>query len=119
MEAAAAPGPAQFTCVTCHVAFRTADDQRSHYKTDWHRYNLKRKVAGMVPVSRTDFNSRVLAQQAKEQREAEQAKYSGHCDVCKYGKRTMGGGWRSEQWVAGGLSNDGWRCEQWVAGGVA
>jgi pre-60S factor REI1 len=81
--AAAAAGRG-FTCVTCHVAFHTADDQRTHYRTDWHRYNLKRKVAAMPPVSRADFNGRVLAQQAKEQSEAEQAQYTGHCDVCKY-----------------------------------
>lgn len=88
----ASAGPGMYTCVTCHVAFRSADDQRSHYKTDWHRYNLKRKVANMQPVDRNDFNARVLAQQAKEQLEAEQARYTGYCDVCRYdsGRRPAG-----------------------------
>ncbi len=35
---------ASFTCISCHVAFREAAVQREHYKSDWHRYNLKRKV---------------------------------------------------------------------------
>lgn len=33
-----------FTCVACHLVFKTADLQRDHYRTDWHRYNLKRQV---------------------------------------------------------------------------
>jgi pre-60S factor REI1 len=34
----------KFTCLNCRVGFPTAVAQRLHYKTDWHRYNLKRKV---------------------------------------------------------------------------
>ena len=53
--------PQSFTCITCRVAFKDADSQRSHYKTDWHRYNLKRKVAELLPVSAENFQDRVLA----------------------------------------------------------
>ncbi|KAJ1678435.1 pre-60S factor rei1, partial [Spiromyces aspiralis] len=38
-----------YTCLTCQIAFHTAIEQRNHYRTDWHRYNLKRKVAGLPP----------------------------------------------------------------------
>ncbi|XP_043921154.1 zinc finger protein 622 [Protopterus annectens] len=55
---------ASFTCIACHVAFADADLQRAHYKTDWHRYNLKRKVAEMPPVTAENFQERVLAQKA-------------------------------------------------------
>ena len=55
-----------YTCITCGVGFSSGDDQRIHYKSDWHRYNLKRKVAGMVPVSAEGFRDRVLAQQAED-----------------------------------------------------
>ena len=54
-----------FTCITCRVAFADADLQRSHYKTDWHRYNLKRKVANLPHVTAEGFNQRVLAQRAQ------------------------------------------------------
>ena len=34
--------------LTCHtapgVAFTTMDELKAHYRSDWHRYNLKRKV---------------------------------------------------------------------------
>ena len=54
-----------FTCNTCRVAFADADFQREHYRTDWHRYNLKRKVAEMSPVTLDNFNQRVQAQTAQ------------------------------------------------------
>lgn len=50
---------ASFTCITCHVAFSDADIQRAHYKSDWHRYNLKRKVVELPPVSAFTFDERV------------------------------------------------------------
>ncbi|XP_051871902.1 cytoplasmic 60S subunit biogenesis factor ZNF622 [Pristis pectinata] len=53
-----------YTCITCRVAFADTEIQRSHYKTDWHRYNLKRKVADMPPVTAENFQERMLAQRA-------------------------------------------------------
>lgn len=44
-------GKMSFTCISCHVAFKEASIQREHYKTDWHRYNLKRKVVDLPPVT--------------------------------------------------------------------
>uniref|UniRef100_A0A8V0X863 Cytoplasmic 60S subunit biogenesis factor ZNF622 n=1 Tax=Gallus gallus TaxID=9031 RepID=A0A8V0X863_CHICK len=71
---------ATYTCITCRVAFKDADIQRAHYKTDWHRYNLKRKVADMPPVTAENFQERVLAQRAvAEERGKVTATY---CTVC-------------------------------------
>jgi len=44
-----------FTCVTCRVQYGDGDAQRLHYKSDWHRYNLKRKVASLPPVTEAAF----------------------------------------------------------------
>ncbi|KAJ8683845.1 hypothetical protein QAD02_019637 [Eretmocerus hayati] len=54
-----------YTCITCRVAFRDLEVQRQHYKSDWHRYNLKRKVAELPPVTVEDFQKRVIAQRCK------------------------------------------------------
>ncbi|OMH80393.1 Cytoplasmic 60S subunit biogenesis factor [Zancudomyces culisetae] len=62
-----------FTCISCQVAFHSPEQQRQHYQTDWHRYNLKRKVVQLPPVSAEAFAQRVLAQQAKELEELEKA----------------------------------------------
>ncbi|NXY81219.1 ZN622 protein, partial [Alcedo cyanopectus] len=71
---------ATYTCITCRVAFKDADIQRAHYKTDWHRYNLKRKVADMPPVTAENFQERVLAQRAVAE---EQNKITAtYCTVC-------------------------------------
>lgn len=71
---------ATYTCITCRVAFKDADIQRAHYKTDWHRYNLKRKVADMPPVTAENFQERVLAQRVvAEERDKVTATY---CTVC-------------------------------------
>lgn len=48
------------TCITCRVAFVRAEMQRDHYKSDWHRYNLKRKVAELPAVSAEVFQQKVL-----------------------------------------------------------
>lgn len=71
----------QFTCISCHVAFDDAEIQRLHYKTDWHRYNLKRKVADLPPVNPEEFQRRVIQQQEKEQFTI--LDQSTYCKVCK------------------------------------
>jgi hypothetical protein len=37
-------------CSTCNQ-----ETDREHFKTDWHRYNLKRKMKNMLPISEVDF----------------------------------------------------------------
>lgn len=59
-----------FTCITCRVSFADPDFQRAHYKTDWHRYNLKRKVAELPPVTAENYRDRVISLQAVAKEEA-------------------------------------------------
>lgn len=68
-----------YTCITCRVSFAEPDIQRAHYKTDWHRYNLKRKVAELPPVTAENFQDRVLSQQAPAKEEAKHQV----CQACK------------------------------------
>lgn len=70
-----------YTCITCAVVFASAELQRAHYKTDWHRYNLKRKVAELPPVTSEDFKQKVLTQRAADAKARE--RHSHYCDVCK------------------------------------
>ena len=70
-----------FTCISCRVAFQNTDFQRLHYKTDWHRYNLKRKVASLPPVTAEEFQRRVLLQ--KEQNEQLENPKISYCEVCR------------------------------------
>lgn len=51
-----------FTCLSCSVAFVSAEDQRVHYRSDHHRYNMKRRVSGLPPVTAAVFDRKVLDQ---------------------------------------------------------
>ncbi|KAG0755684.1 hypothetical protein G6F62_008356 [Rhizopus arrhizus] len=46
----------ELTCRTCQLSFLSREEQRSHYNTDWHRYNIKRKlVLDAAPISFEEF----------------------------------------------------------------
>lgn len=72
---------AQFTCITCGVKFKDAEIQKLHFKSDWHRYNLKLKVAGFGPVSAEEFQKLVLDQRnllAENDKDK-----SMYCEICR------------------------------------
>jgi len=43
------------TCRSCGVTFTSVEEQREHFKLDWHRCNVKRKVAKKAPLTETQF----------------------------------------------------------------
>ncbi|KAF4124532.1 C2H2 finger and ankyrin domain protein [Geosmithia morbida] len=43
------------SCSLCSLTFSSLEDQRSHQRSDLHRYNLKQKLRGLKPVTETDF----------------------------------------------------------------
>lgn len=62
------------------MAFADGELQRTHYKSDWHRYNLKRKVADLSSVTAETFQQKVLAQKAKA--EDQDKNQEETCTVC-------------------------------------
>lgn len=72
-----------FTCINCNVKFHTADIQREHYKTDWHRYNLKRRIADLPPVTAESFQLRVIQQRNEDQIALEQTATTSRCTKCQ------------------------------------
>ena len=42
-------------CLSCHVTFDLREEQVAHYRLDWHRYNLKRKLRGLPHVTQEVF----------------------------------------------------------------
>jgi pre-60S factor REI1 len=49
------------TCTTCGFTAANFEELREHYKTEWHRHNLKRKVAQLAPLTLEEFQERVAA----------------------------------------------------------
>lgn len=60
MPSGSNPETASFTCNTCGVKFINAELQRQHMKTEWHRYNLKRRVAGLPSITAGVFAEKIL-----------------------------------------------------------
>lgn len=52
----ASPGQSKYTCICCRVKFETVELQRGHFKSEWHLYNLKRKVCSLDPIELDSFN---------------------------------------------------------------
>lgn len=50
----------KMACSTCSVEFDDAAGYRAHCKSEWHNFNLKRKVKGLAPVSDEDFREIAL-----------------------------------------------------------
>ncbi|KAI5370473.1 hypothetical protein Slin14017_G013520 [Septoria linicola] len=71
-----------FTCNTCQVAFRSSDLQRTHMQSDWHRYNLKRRVASLPPLTSEIFAEKVLANKATAAASAARASFEKRCEPC-------------------------------------
>ncbi|PSS18451.1 hypothetical protein M430DRAFT_139697 [Amorphotheca resinae ATCC 22711] len=72
-----------YTCNTCQVAFRNSELQRGHMRSDWHRYNLKRRVTSLPPISSEVFTEKVLQAQASSTAAATKAAYERSCTVCQ------------------------------------
>ena len=64
------------------MVFAEAELQRAHHKTDWHRYNLKRKVAELPPVTAEGFRERVLTQREAQAAGGED-KQPRLCKICR------------------------------------
>jgi len=58
-----------FTCITCRMLFDDAEKQRTHYRTAWHCFNLKRKVANLPPIEEKLFDKKVREFQQKQANE--------------------------------------------------
>ncbi|KAL2633031.1 hypothetical protein R1flu_004510 [Riccia fluitans] len=68
-------------CNACNAEFPDETVQKAHYRTDWHRYNLKRKVAGVPGVTEGLFNLRLEAL-AAEKKKAEGERLLYKCSLC-------------------------------------
>ena len=88
--------------LTCHtapgVAFGTMEELKEHYRSDWHRYNLKRKVAGL-PVVGKELFQRVMAQAAGAAGEVKKATGRSHLKRPEQEPRSVAKAKRLETWI--------------------
>ena len=70
------------TCLTCQVKFHDTELHRDHFKGDWHRYNLKRKVSSLPIVSSGAFDERRAAHEKQVKVEEGRNKSGDYCVAC-------------------------------------
>ena len=61
-------------CISCRVQFASAPDHRAHFQSEWHCYNLKRKIATLPPLTRDEFDERRELAQKQEQQKQQKVK---------------------------------------------
>lgn len=49
----------EFNCTSCNESFATTGDLRVHCKTERHLYNMKRRLAGLRPISKELWDKKV------------------------------------------------------------
>lgn len=47
----------RFTCICCRIKFESTELQRAHFKSEWHLYNLKRKICNLDPIDLESFEA--------------------------------------------------------------
>ncbi|KAL7170857.1 hypothetical protein ACSBR2_035678 [Camellia fascicularis] len=75
------------SCNACNKEFEGESDQKLHYKSEWHRYNLKRKVAGVPGVTEVLFLARQSAL-AEEKNKSNETPMLYSCGLCNKGYRS-------------------------------
>ncbi|KAM0943319.1 putative transcription factor C2H2 family [Dioscorea sansibarensis] len=70
------------TCNACNKEFADEAEQKLHYRSEWHRYNLKRKVAGVPGVTEALFQSRQSAL-AEERNKLSASPMLYSCALCQ------------------------------------
>ncbi|KAK4274361.1 hypothetical protein QN277_017591 [Acacia crassicarpa] len=68
------------TCNACNKEFSDDAEQKLHYKSEWHRYNLKRKVAGVPGVTEALFIAKQSAAAQEKDKNETPMLYS--CGLC-------------------------------------
>ncbi|XP_063145002.1 tRNA endonuclease ANKZF1 [Candoia aspera] len=48
-------------CSVCSRAFENRDDQKEHYRLDWHRFNLKQRLLGRQMLTAEEFEAKTQA----------------------------------------------------------
>lgn len=76
-----------YTCISCHAVFSSSDAQREHYRSEWHRCNLRRKVDDVPPLTEAVFLQRILDESYSGRLDGEKGvvkkKKRWECDACK------------------------------------
>ncbi|XP_027197879.2 cytoplasmic 60S subunit biogenesis factor ZNF622 [Dermatophagoides pteronyssinus] len=78
----------RLSCLTCQINLSSSNDQREHYKSEWHLYNLKRKLNQLKSINEDEFNQIKIKHTISNNDNNDPLKKEGveesfYCDVCR------------------------------------
>lgn len=82
-----------YQCVNCQLHYALEADYMAHYKSEHHRYNVKRKLIGLPPLSFEEYHLRILPTYAEfddEKTSKNSATQDFYCEICS--KKFMNAG---------------------------
>lgn len=71
-----------FSCLACHVIFTDPQAHKIHYSSEWHRYNLHRKVSELPPITYEVFQNKSTVYH-KDNANETKAKQNQKCQICR------------------------------------
>lgn len=66
-------------CTACQFAIESATIRASHYTSEWHRYNIKRRCANLAPIGEAIFTAKLNALKAAQE---ENKQVKSKCELC-------------------------------------
>mmetsp|Transcript_44254 Transcript_44254/g.71137 ORF Transcript_44254/g.71137 Transcript_44254/m.71137 type:complete len:416 (-) Transcript_44254:95-1342(-) len=75
-----------FVCNSCHFVVSSTTERADHYRSYWHRYNVKRGCEGLKPVPREVFERKLAEMSNRADGAARQNSFD--CKICKKSFRT-------------------------------
>ena len=75
----------QLQCTSCYLNLDSEQHYKDHYKSDFHRYNIKRKMLGLKPATQEQFFDK------KNDNAVEEAKPASAlvCNSCRYSAKLL------------------------------
>lgn len=71
-------------CGSCHICFSTDAEHKTHYKSDFHQFNLKRQMHQLAPISEAVFEKSLneIMERSKEQHRKNKLEEKKNCESC-------------------------------------
>ena len=65
-------------CSTCSISFSNSSEHREHFKLDWHRFNLRRKLRNKPPLKEDEFEKMVEKNNNLFDKKSEKGVFNNH-----------------------------------------
>lgn len=67
-------------CLSCRLNIYTTEVKDEHYKSSWHRYNVKRRAVGLLAMPKPDFDLKMM--RLKEDSQENKIEVVFKCELC-------------------------------------